>query len=260
MDEQGAQAIRDLRQAHDRMSASLGLLQQKMADLITVGERAETPLSEMEAFCARAADDLHPPLFALSEYLHLLQDRYKDRPDAMGFVENLLTGVVGLQDLVADLATFARPFEKSPTVLSCEVALSRAQDALRSQIAESGAKIVHDPLPTLTADMNQMTRLLGHLIGNGIKFRDALPPEIHLSARPEGSMWCFSVRDRGIGIAPDDYEQIFRPFRRLPGAADRPGAGLGLAVCKKIVEGHGGRIWVESEVGRGSTFRFTLPA
>jgi chemotaxis family two-component system sensor kinase Cph1 len=260
MDKQGTQAVQDLQQARDQMLASLNLLQQKMSDLITVGERTETPLSEMEAFAARVADDLAAPLCGLVDYLRRLQERYKSRSDALEFVGNLLVGVVGMQELVTDLTTFARPFDKSPTTIYCEVALLRAQEALQSKIVESNAKVGHDPLPTVTADLAQMTQLLGHLIGNGIKFCDHPPPEVNLSARREGGMWCFSVRDHGIGIAPDDHGRLFKPFRRLPIAAAWPGVGLGLAVCKKIVEGHGGRIWVESEVGQGSTFQFTLPA
>jgi chemotaxis family two-component system sensor kinase Cph1 len=126
-------------------------------------------------------------------------------------------------------------------------------------IEETGAVVTHDSLPTVTADDSLLGQLFQNLIGNAIKFRGNEPPFIHISASRNGSGWTFSIRDNGIGIAPEDAERIFVIFQRLHRREEYPGTGIGLAVCKKIVEYHGGRIWVESELGKGATFYFTLP-
>ena len=127
-------------------------------------------------------------------------------------------------------------------------------------IADSGAVITHDPLPSLPADQTQLTQLFQNLVGNALKFRrPEEPPRIHVAAAREDSAWRFSVRDNGLGIDPQFFDRIFIIFQRLHGREEYPGTGIGLAVCKKIVERHGGRIWVESEPGKGSTFHFTIP-
>jgi two-component system, chemotaxis family, sensor kinase Cph1 len=133
---------------------------------------------------------------------------------------------------------------------------------LKIAIEESGARVTSDALPTVKADMLQLTQLFQNLIGNAIKFRSDKPPEIHISAGrgPRENEWQFSVRDNGIGIAPKDFDRIFLIFQRLHTREKYPGTGIGLALCKKIVERHGGRIWVESEQGKGTTFYFTMPA
>jgi light-regulated signal transduction histidine kinase (bacteriophytochrome) len=124
---------------------------------------------------------------------------------------------------------------------------------------ESGASVDWDPLPVLVADPGQLAHLFQNLLGNAIKFRRDLPPQIHVSAVDDGANWLFSVRDNGIGIDSHQVERIFEVFQRLHGRAEYPGSGIGLAICKKVVERHGGKIWVQSEPGAGSDFRFTLP-
>ena len=143
---------------------------------------------------------------------------------------------------------------------SLEDILKGTLSNLQALIKESGAEISHDPLPTLRVNPHQMGQLLQNLITNGIKFHDHRAPRIHLSARQEGQEWVIAVRDHGIGIDPQYVESIFKVFKRLHSMEQYPGTGIGLAICKKIVERHGGRIWAESEPGRGATFYFTIPA
>jgi light-regulated signal transduction histidine kinase (bacteriophytochrome) len=131
-------------------------------------------------------------------------------------------------------------------------------DNLARSITKNDAVITHDPLPTVSGDEVQLTQLFQNLIGNAVKFHGREKPRVHVSARQQDGEWVFAVRDNGIGMAPDQQERIFSIFQRLHHRSEYPGTGVGLAICKKIVERHGGRIWVESEVGRGSTFYFTV--
>jgi light-regulated signal transduction histidine kinase (bacteriophytochrome) len=142
----------------------------------------------------------------------------------------------------------------------CETVLNQSLNNLKVAIEEKGAVVTHDPLPTVMADNPQLGQLFQNLIGNAIKFQGNKPLRVHVSASRNGNGWTFSVRDNGMGIAPGYAERIFVIFQRLHSREQYPGTGIGLAICKKIVERHGGRIWVESEVGKGATFYFTLPA
>lgn len=148
-----------------------------------------------------------------------------------------------------------KPFE--PT--SCETVLDRVLTNRQERIEENGAVITHETLPTVMADASQLVQLFEKLIGNAIKYRNEEPPRIHISAEQKGNEWIFSVRDNGIGIAPEYHEHIFVIFQRLHRTEEYPGNGIGLAICKRIIERHGGRIWIESELGKGSTFYFTIP-
>ena len=142
----------------------------------------------------------------------------------------------------------------------CDEALERALVNLKGAIEESGARVTRDPLPIVIADRARLVRLFQNLIGNAIKFRGPCPPRVHVSAERRGREWLFTVRDNGIGIQADHRDRIFVVFQRLHRRDEYPGTGIGLSICKKVVEGHGGRIWVESDPGSGSTFYFTLPA
>ncbi|MGH9797938.1 MAG: sensor histidine kinase, partial [Candidatus Polarisedimenticolia bacterium] len=196
-------------------------------------------------------------------YTQLLKQRYGDRldRDAHDFINFAVDGATRMQRLINDLlaysrlATRARPFKPTP----CAPVVDAALVQLRAAIQESGARVVYDGLPTVAADDAQLTQVFQNLIGNAIKFRGPDPPQIRVSARREGRDWMFSVADNGIGIEPQYSDHIFVMFRRLH-TKEYPGSGIGLAICKNIIERHGGRIWFSSERGRGATFYFTLPA
>lgn len=219
---------------------------------------------ELEQFAYIASHDLQEPLRMVTSYLQLLERRYRGKldKDADDFITYAVDGAIRMHRLIGDLLTYSRvsthakPFESS----DCSDVLSHALANLEVAIEESEATITFDDLPTVKVDTTQLTQVFQNLIGNAIKFHKDVPPCIHISAEHQGDEWCFSVRDNGIGIAPEHSERIFLIFQRLHTREEYPGTGIGLAVCKKIVERHGGRIWVESKPGEGSTFYFTIPA
>lgn len=199
----------------------------------------------------------------VASYTQLLEKRYKDKldSDAREFIGFAVGGATRMQRLINDLLAYShvgtrdKPFE----VTDCHSVLGQAIANLRPGIEANDAIIVNDDLPTVMVDASQMVQLFQNLIGNAIKFCGEQPPRIHVSARQKGDEWVFSVKDNGIGIEPQYKEKIFVVFQRLHGPEKYLGTGMGLAICKKIVERHGGRIWVDSEPGGGSTFYFTLP-
>ena len=218
---------------------------------------------ELEQFAYVASHDLQEPLRVIAGYLQLIERRYRERLDADGeqFIDYVVEAVYRMQRLIADLLEYSRVGTRGRPLASTdmECVLSQARQALEKSTAESGALVTHDPLPTVTGDAVQLAQLLQNLIANAIKFRSDQRPEIHVSAAAEDSQWRFSVRDNGIGIEPQYWDQIFVIFQRLHTRQKYAGTGIGLAICKRIVERHGGRIWLDSVPGRGSTFYFTLP-
>ena len=219
---------------------------------------------DLEQFAYVASHDLQEPLRMVTSYVQLLAQRYKDKldSDADEFIGFAVDGAIRMWKLINDLLIYSRvgtrAKELEPT--DCETVLHQSLNDLKVAIEEKGAVVTHDPLPTVMGDHPQLGQLFQNLIGNAIKFRGNEPPRVHVSASRNDSGWTFSVRDNGIGIAPEYAERIFIIFQQLHGWKEYAGTGIGLAICKKIVERHGGRIWVESEVGKGTTFYFTLPA
>ncbi|MBS4096939.1 MAG: DUF3365 domain-containing protein [Sulfuricella sp.] len=217
---------------------------------------------ELEQFAYVASHDLQEPLRMVASYTQLLARRYKGKldQDADEFIAFAVDGANRMQRLINDLLTFSRvstrgqPF--APTDFNA--ILGEVLDNLQIAIQESGANVTRDELPTLMADPTQIAQLLQNLIGNAIKFHSDAPLHIHVGAAHSEGEWVFSVSDNGIGIAPEFFERIFIIFQRLNPRDQYPGTGIGLAVCKRIIERHGGRIWVESTPDQGSVFRFTL--
>jgi PAS domain S-box-containing protein len=219
---------------------------------------------ELERFAYVASHDLQEPLRMVSSYTQLLARRYKGKLDlrADTYIGFAVDGANRMQKLINDLLAYSRVGTRSKEFAQsdCGQVLTQALANLRVAIQESGAAVTSGPLPIVVADEVQLVQLFQNVISNAIKFRGDKRPVVHVSAKHNGDEWVFSIRDNGIGIDPEYFDRIFVVFQRLHGPADIPGTGIGLAIAKKIVERHGGRIWVESQPGEGSTFHFTLPA
>ncbi|MGZ8481405.1 MAG: sensor histidine kinase [Candidatus Limnocylindria bacterium] len=220
---------------------------------------------ELEHFAYVASHDLQEPLRMVSSYTQLLARRYAGQLDADAdeFIAFAVDGAARMQQLIQDLLTYSRVGTKgSPLVETpSERALAQALLNIRATIEETGAQVTYDPMPVVLADEAQLAQLFQNLIGNGIKYQHGEAPRVHVGVEGDGEGgWTFAVRDNGIGIEPQYFERIFGMFQRLHGRDDFSGTGIGLAICRKIVERHGGTISVESEPGTGSTFRFALAA
>jgi light-regulated signal transduction histidine kinase (bacteriophytochrome) len=234
---------------------------------ISARKQAEEELrrsnEELERFAYVASHDLQEPLRTVASYVQLLARRYRDRldQDATEFIDFAVDGAKRMQRLIEDLLAFSRVGTRgpAPVATSAQAALTSALGGLHAAIQDAGATVTYDPLPEVLADPGQLEQVFANLIGNALKFHGANPPEVHVSATTNGARCVFSVRDNGIGIDPQYYERIFVIFQRLHGREAYPGTGIGLAICKKIVARHGGRIWLESVPGEGTTFSFSLP-
>ncbi|MGA2063682.1 MAG: ATP-binding protein [Thermoguttaceae bacterium] len=219
--------------------------------------------SDLEQFAYVASHDLQEPLRMVTGFVQLLQRRYAGRLDAEAdkYIDFAVDGAKRMQTLINDLLAYSRVGTRGRelSLTDSGAALQQALANLRTSIDEAGAQITNGDLPTVRADEMQLVQLLQNLIGNAIKFRGESPPAIHVDARREEDRWRFAVSDNGIGIGPQFKDRIFLIFQRLHTREHYPGTGIGLAICKKIVDRHGGRIWVESRAGQGATFYFTLP-
>ncbi|MCD4845000.1 MAG: PAS domain S-box protein [Methanosarcinales archaeon] len=241
------------------------ITQRKAAEeeLLKRATALERSNKELEQFAYVASHDLQEPLRMVSSYVQLLARRYKGKldHDADDFIGYAVDGANRMQTLIDDLLIFSRVGTqgKSFEPTNCETVLEQVLINLKMAIGDSYAMITHDPLPTIMADGSQLTQLLQNLISNAIKFQGDETPRIHISAEQKDDEWEFSVADNGIGIKPEFFDRIFVIFQRLHSREEYSGTGIGLAVCKKIVERHGGRIWVESVPGKGTTFFFTIP-
>jgi PAS domain S-box-containing protein len=218
----------------------------------------------LEQFAYVASHDLQEPLRMIASYLQLIERRYKGRLDAEAdqFIGFAVDGAKRLQVLIRDLLAFSRIGAKGKTAELVDMAapIRTAMEDLKVAIAGKGASIIVGPMPTVPGSAALLSQLFQNLISNALKFCKEAAPRIEISARREGGSWVFSVADNGIGIEPEYRDQIFVIFKRLHGRDHYPGTGIGLAICKRIVEHHGGSIRVESEPGKGSVFKFSLPA
>jgi PAS domain S-box-containing protein len=245
-----------LRDVTDRVRAEQALEEQ--------AEELARSNAELEQFAYVASHDLQEPLRMVASYTQLLARRYRGRldPDAEEFIAFAVDGVTRMQALINDLLAFSRVGTRSGTLEETDAGavLDRVLLNLGPALDESGANVTYDPLPTITMDAIELGQVLQNLIGNALKFhRREVPPRVHVSALRGTADWTFSVSDNGIGIASEYADRIFVLFQRLHSRAEHPGTGIGLAICKKIVERRGGRIWMESSPGEGSTFHFTIP-
>jgi PAS domain S-box-containing protein len=241
---------------------------------ITSRKRAEEALArtaaelrrsnqELEVFASVASHDLQEPLRVIASYTQLLVREYGDQLDggAHQLVAVILQGTRRMHALINDLLTYSRLGTRTKTFgpVDCSALLRTVLKNLEVSVRETAAVIQVGVLPTISGDESQLSQLFQNLISNALKFHGPRPPEISISAEFEAPDWRFEVRDNGIGIDPKYHERIFVVFQRLHGREEFPGTGIGLAICKRIVEHHQGRIWVESTLGKGATFRFTLP-
>jgi light-regulated signal transduction histidine kinase (bacteriophytochrome) len=203
-------------------------------------------------------------LRVIAGFVKLLKKRCKGKLDAKAdeLFDLTTDGVKRMQEMIKDLLEYSKVGMEGINLkpVDFSLALNKAVLNLKTAIEESGAIVTHDELPTLMADASQINRLFQNLMGNAIKFHGKEALRVHISAERKDNEWVFSVRDNGIGIEPKAIERIFVVFQRLHARGEYPGTGIGLAICKRIVERHGGRIWVESEPGKGSKFFFALPA
>jgi signal transduction histidine kinase len=218
---------------------------------------------DLEEFGYVVSHDLKEPLRSVAGFLELLKRRCHEQLDdkARGYIDRSLAGAERMRVLIEDLLSYSRVSTgtRAPQAVKLEQTVKEALAALEKSIHDSDARIEVGALPVVQGEPAQLVALFQNLIANAIKFRREEPPVIRVRAREEGDVWQFSVQDNGIGIDPEQFERVFQVFQRLHGQDEYPGTGIGLAVCKKIVERHGGRIWLESEPGAGTTFHFTLP-
>ena len=243
-----------------REQRSLVVSQQDLKESVAELSRSN---SDLQQFAYVASHDLQEPLRMVASYVQLLARRYRGKldSDADEFIEFAVDGANRMQHLINDLLGYSRVTSQGQVFepVDCNGVLEEVLSDLRVKIGESRAVVTNDPLPTVMADERQLGQLFQNLIANAIKFHGLEPPKIHVSAERRTGEWLFSVRDNGIGLDPQYAERVFVIFQRLHNREEYPGTGIGLAICKKIVERHGGQIWVASQTGQGATFHFTLP-
>jgi signal transduction histidine kinase len=256
-----------LEQKVEERTAELSLANQKLIEEIAQRQKIENELiranEDLEQFAYIASHDLQEPLRMVSNYTQLLGLRYKDKldNDANDFIEFAREGVKRMQMLIEDILSFSRIGRVNNHVkpVNLNEVLGQVLENLKLAISEGNINIIAGQLPTIETDRTQIFQLFQNLIGNAVKYRSDLSPSIHISAEKKEGEWSFSVEDNGIGVESQYFERIFMMFQRLHTKEKYPGTGMGLAICKKIVNHYGGRIWLNSQEGKGSIFYFTLP-
>lgn len=239
------------------------LVKERTNDLAATNRKLAKSNENLEQFAYVASHDLQEPLRIMASYSQLLEKRYKDKldQDANDFIGFIVDAAGRMQKLIVDLLAYSRVGRGDATVsqINSNDLLGKVIKSMSATIESSNAKVIYEDLPALSVHETGFIQLFQNLIGNALKFKSKEPPVIRITARQDNSEWVFSVSDNGIGIEPQYREKIFQIFQRLHSKDDYPGTGIGLSICKKLVENYGGRIWVESQLGKGSTFYFTLP-
>ena len=252
-----------LQEANEQLRKAQEQIRNLYENCTKVSKELERSNKDLEQFSYFVSHDLQEPLRAVIGFLSNLKYDYKDtlNEDAMDDIAEAVGGAQRMQNLIVDLLTFSRVSRSGIAFkpIKMKDAVDDAIENLFAAVEENKAKITIEPLPVVHADETQMTLLFQNLIGNAIKYRSNKQPEILINAKRENEQWVFSVSDNGIGIDPKYFETIFQMFQRLFTREEYQGTGIGLAVCKRIVERHGGKIWVESKSGEGSKFFFSIP-
>jgi two-component system, sensor histidine kinase and response regulator len=258
----------ELSRGHAKLQEQSEAIQRLNADLEKrVLERTDELMrsnEELQQYAYVASHDLQEPLRTVSLYAQLLSKRYRSQlgGDADQFIEFIVDGAARMEKLINDLLDFSRVDSRGAnyfTQASCDEALDDAVRSLASLIKESGTTVTKEPLPLVDGDPIQLTRLFQNLLVNSIKYRSDAPPRVHVAVQVTGNEWVISVQDNGRGIEPQYAEKVFGIFRCLEPRSKGSGSGMGLAICRKIVSRHGGRMWLESALGPGARFCFTLP-
>lgn len=249
---------RDLSRANEQLTIDLAERERIQRELARSNH-------DLEQFAYTVSHDLQTPLRMISSYIDLVTQRYQRQLDSevQEFLGYVHSGARRMHQLITDLLAYSRVLGNRRDRfewVDCTAAIQWTLMALNPAMKETAATVTYGELPKVFGDQSQLIQLFQNLIGNSLKYHSQEPPVIHVSAARDGDVWTFTVEDNGIGIEPEYHDQIFAVFKRLHGEEEYSGTGIGLAVCQKIVEHHGGRIWVESESGRGARFRFTLPA
>ncbi len=241
-------------------SDSYHALQQELEDRVQSLERSN---EELEKFAYVVSHDLQQPLSVVSSYLELLSDSCRDRLsiEEAGYLERAANSSLRVQEMVDAVLSYARVDSQGQDFTTVDLAdvFEEVKAGLWKEIACARAEISNDPLPVVEADSSQIQQLLQNLLSNSLKFADKIPARVHVGVEEGEDAWQISIRDEGIGLDPEAADRVFVMFQRLHTEKEFPGSGIGLAICKRIVERHGGRIWVESEPKRGATFFFTIP-
>jgi len=262
-----AEDITQLKQTAEELQVLNESLERKVAERTAELQRGSRELTllneELKQFVNVASHDLKEPLRTIANYAQLLESRYRGKFDksADEFIDYIVKGVnriYGLLDVLLSYSRLSDGVDRFSNPTDCQAVFENAVSNLTSAISESHAVITHDFLPTVRGDDFQLVQVFQNLIGNAIKFKNSSVPRIHIAALAKEDEWQFSVSDNGIGIEPEFFDRIFVIFKRLHSREKYAGDGMGLTICKKIIEHHGGKIWVESEPGKGTTFHFTL--
>lgn len=259
---QAEQVSADLAQTSEGLRQSNAQLLEEITERKWAEEALKRSNENLEQFAYVASHDLQEPLRMMASYSSLLERRYKGRldTDADEFIGYIVDGAKRMQKLINDLLTYSRVgrTDKNVEIIDCNSILDKVIKSMMHTIEDNKAIVTHDELPVLTGNESSFVQLFQNLIGNAIKFHGTETPRIHVNAVRKGNEWLFSVRDNGIGLEPQYKYRIFQIFQRLHSRDEYPGTGIGLSICKKIVESYDGHIWVDSELGKGSVFYFTI--